>query len=285
MYRTNFNALKDYVGVTMERTQNIAFGTQVFVAKTGLLTTYPYNFTTGINFTVPKTHVSRQVVKDLDKVNFFLVSSFLEKRPSESFYLITNNNVALIQTGHSNGEAKPDEQKIIANVIFYCNQLLLSTYQMKDYGSIDYMAPNAPRIKGTMRRFQFYAEDRGSTYYYYAESFNKDDTNKNSVIDKSQTVQETICTGVKGYYYLFDDSPDTIITADNGNFTPHNIALSTLNKGFIHVAAVDYVGNISPTSTAEIHYEPKSKDVKRYLLNEVKKKSIYNIDRAFVCYK
>ena len=39
--------------------------------------------------------------------------------PAKSIYLSTYGNNAFIQTGHSNGSATEDEQKIIANIIFY----------------------------------------------------------------------------------------------------------------------------------------------------------------------
>ena len=43
----------------------------------------------------------------------------------------------MIQTGHSSGKATSDEQKVIANTIFYVNQLLFNRYNNKDYAAQD----------------------------------------------------------------------------------------------------------------------------------------------------
>ena len=47
-----------------------------------------------------------------------------ELNESSNFYLTTWNNTAMIQTGHSNGQSTPDEQKLLANTLFYLSQLI-----------------------------------------------------------------------------------------------------------------------------------------------------------------
>lgn len=55
----------------------------------------------------------------------------------------------MIQTGHSNGAATSDEQKILANLIFYMNQLLFNTYTTNDASAQDVAKPNNPSVSIT----------------------------------------------------------------------------------------------------------------------------------------
>ena len=48
-----------------------------------------------------------------------LIKKTVEVAKNNNFYLSTYNNTAMIQTGHSNCQATSDEQKIIANTIFF----------------------------------------------------------------------------------------------------------------------------------------------------------------------
>ena len=60
--------------------------------------------------------------------------------------MITYNNIAMIQTGHSNGAATSDEQKILSNLIFYMNQILFNMYYNVDYAAMDITPPTVPVI-------------------------------------------------------------------------------------------------------------------------------------------
>ena len=253
---SNFNQFADYIGITLNSSGSSSVGTQVFVGKTGLLTSYPYNFTTGVNFTVPTTHCTYQVVNNKDNINFYLVSSALQSNPEANAYLVTNNSVAMIQTGHSNGAATEDEQKIIMNLIFYCKQLTISDCNLTDYGSIDYEPPEAPSVIGTFGKFRLYANDRGTLYTYFVESFNKDDTSSQSVVGRSETRSISVSSGIKGFRYIFDTNINTEVNEDNSKFTDSNIIYSSKLEGYLHVCAVDFVGNIGPTTTIELRYEP-----------------------------
>ena len=58
-------------------------------------------------------------------------------------YLCTNNSLALIQTGHSSGQATDDERKILANTLFYLKQLTNQT-EAKDESFYDTEKPEKP---------------------------------------------------------------------------------------------------------------------------------------------
>ncbi len=63
---------------------------------------------------------------------------------TNNFYLTTWNNVAMIQTGHSNCAATPDEQKVLANTLFYLAQITTDK-SWNDHKGQDLDAPDRPR--------------------------------------------------------------------------------------------------------------------------------------------
>ena len=94
-------------------------------------------------------------------------------------------------------------------------------------------------------------EDNGTDYWHRLESWNAD-TYKRLLI--SDELKVNITTGLKGYYYYVDSSPNGVVTKSctyvNTNRTN---TIDLLSYGFetsyLHVAAVDYAGNISETYT------------------------------------
>lgn len=69
---------------------------------------------------IPKTHSTAQYVNKGDVwITLGAVEVTEEKAKNNYFYLETYKNTAIIQTGHSNCEASEDEQKVIANTIFF----------------------------------------------------------------------------------------------------------------------------------------------------------------------
>ena len=70
--------------------------------------------------TIPKTHSTNQhVIKGDVWVTLGDTRTTEEVAKQNAFYLETYNNTAIIQTGHSDNEATTDEQKMIANTIFF----------------------------------------------------------------------------------------------------------------------------------------------------------------------
>lgn len=111
----NFISLQDYVKVTA--TSDLAWNgsNQVKIIKKGIFTEYPYNIgNVNTTLTIPTTHNYGQIANGEIWLTFGGISN-LEK----NVYLTTYGSNALIQTGHSNGSATADEQKILANIVFY----------------------------------------------------------------------------------------------------------------------------------------------------------------------
>lgn len=263
----NFNKFAEDAGIIVYQYGGKKLSTEVTIAKEGLLTTYPNYLDKNKKFIVPETHISSQEVFDINNVNFFLHTVDLESRPNRSFYVTTKNNVGFIQTGHTYGQATDDEKKIIANLIFYCYQLVVSNGIMTDNGALDESPPTKPKIVGTYGEYGIFSEDEGTQYYYYVESYNKDNTTSGSHIGISSTVNDTITTGISKYCYTTDHNEDTEITHNNINSdtlcSSNKIIHSAVKNGYLHVCTVDNAGNISPTSTIRIKYTKISCDNKR----------------------
>lgn len=111
----NFISLKHHVALEMTEIDNTLRGTKVKIIKKGIFTRYPYDIgEEGTILTIPQTHVSGQ---NANGEVWLTIDGFSDKY--KSIYLSTYRYNAFIQTGHTNGSATADEQKIIANIIFY----------------------------------------------------------------------------------------------------------------------------------------------------------------------
>ena len=104
-------------------------GTTVVINTNSIFVKYPWNIgKIKTKLTIPYSHTVQQYVTN--NKNIYLKFNKIDNDLG-NFYLTVNDeyNVAMIQTGHSNGQATDDEQKIIANVIFY----MYSVYYKKTY--------------------------------------------------------------------------------------------------------------------------------------------------------
>lgn len=224
--------------------------TQVFISKKGLLTNYPWNIgDIGTKLVIPSTHSYGNGAYGDVWMQYDLSST-----ASNNFYLTTWNNTAMVQTGHSNATATPDEQKLLANTLFYLNQL--STDNFLDDNSGQDVAPPT-NIANTTHSFTengfininfANSEDIGSSYEYYVESQTKDDNS----LTLSNVVKTEIKTGLKGYSYVIDSNPNTIpdnVIEQVGNNT---ITVKTNNSQamYLHIKAIDNVDN----SSEVLHY-------------------------------
>ncbi len=100
--------------------------TKITVSKSGFISSFPWDLgDSGTELIVPFSHVSNQFhtgdiwFKYEPPDGFIDVTTVDGVSGTCNFYLGTYNNTAFIQTGHSNGTASPDEQKILANVFYY----------------------------------------------------------------------------------------------------------------------------------------------------------------------
>ena len=232
---------------------------QVAITKKGLFTTYPnYIGEIGTVLNIPYCHSWGQRIKAGYESNMWL--NYTQNSlygngvtyGGGNFYLISYNNLAMIQTGHSSGAATSDEQKILANLVFYMNQLLFNTYTTNDASAQDVAKPNTPNVSQNNSKMSYSAEDNGSTYWYYVESFSKDDTTASGLIDRSEKKSLTVTTGVKKYRYLFSNNATETLTTSKGIETTGTSVPVNYDYKYFHVAAVDGAGNIGATKSVEV---------------------------------
>lgn len=173
---------------------------------------------------------------------------------TNNFYLTTWNNTALIQTGHRNGEATADEQKILANTLFYLAQKSTAN-QFDDRKSQDVASPNA--VNGGIvaaagsspdkKQISWTAaEDNGSSYHYYLKAFSYADGSSRESIP----VSATVTTGIKGYAVVVDEDPGSA-PGNAITTTTASLEVDGLQAGrtyYAHIKAIDNAGNESTVS-------------------------------------
>ena len=165
-------------------------------------------------------------------------------------------------TGHSNGLATEDEQKILANTIFYTYQLTNKDKHLDRSGQ-DVGCPGLPYITVDVenRIVQLNSLDTGSEYTYFVRANMEDNTNI-----ETNKVTQSITTGVKGYYYIFDNKAFTEINdIKKAKYTEGAIDASELEgKTYLHTFAIDGAGNhssivhINVDAIPEIIRQPES---------------------------
>lgn len=245
-------------------------GDKVTIKKKGLLTNYPWNIEdtksakeldrdNNVILSVPISHsTSNFAFGDIwmtysDNVKYSNSNFPDNLNVNANYYLTTYNNTAMIQTGHSNGTATPDEQKVLANTLFYLAQVTEDT-NWDDHKGQDLKAPTKPELKSVIKNSNRNkitisydeSQDIGSNYDYYVEAKEKNTSN----IVKSDIKTINITSGLKGYSIVIDQNENTIPDAVvETTSTEYEVDNTFGNDFYIHVAAVDNAGNVSEVST------------------------------------
>ena len=254
--QTNFSYLAEKY-LPMHWHEGIFIGsTTVKITKKGLLTQYPWDLgPVGTTYTIPSTHTWGQVLDDTSNVwmNFDGVE---ETVAGSNFYVVSNNNVSMIMTGHTNGESTEAEQKILANLLFYNYQLTFAT-NVTDYSGMDLASPSIPVVDITGDysnvHLSFSSTDNGSTYHYYIEGYNKIDMT--TVTARSNVASATVIAGLKGFYYIIDTNENIDFSNTSATFTTNDeidLSGSYLRK-YLHIKAVDLYNNESSVKTYQIN--------------------------------
>ena len=237
--------------------------TSVSIVKKGLLTNYPWVIgNVGTKLTIPLSHTTNQFAYGdvWLQYNPPFSTTFPGPQTTDSngketnnFYLTTWSNVAMIQTGHSEGQATPDEQKVLANCLFYLAQLTVNT-SWNDHKGQDLAAPNTPSVTGvsltsSQCTINYTSQDNAMGYQYYVEAIGQNDSQKYD----SPIISTSIKSGLAGYSISVDNNPSGVpsssITATASSYTFSRPA----GAGFyIHVAAVDNAKNVSPVTTYHV---------------------------------
>ncbi len=143
---------------------------------------------------------------------------------------------------------------------------LFETTSYIDEMAQDMNAPEIPNIEiGNINvetnkiPVAFSSNDKGNKYLFYVSAVDKMD--KNEILSVSNQREETVITGMKGYYYVIDENEinDFNVNEDTVNYVEQsNIELDLENNGkYIHVKAVDVAGNVGNEQTARIYITSK----------------------------
>lgn len=280
-YEPNYNFAKfaDQLGILVNNDDTYVATTSVSVVKIGALTNFPWNIRGVLN--IPTCHSSGQYVGGSLPAKEWLTLNAPQLIDEETgahsnFYLVTNDNLGMIQTGHSTGQATDDERKVLANTLFYLHQLSDLT-TAKDSSFYDVDAPDTPNvtageISGMTVPLSMDSKDNGTVYEYYIAAEPSAD---NGEIVKSNVVNETAFADMKGFVVEVNESdqpsPELIQYDENNEHITNVIPcdaegkLSTAaeipdygNQYYIHVFAVDNADNISeeviiPVGSAKIN--------------------------------
>lgn len=215
-------------------------GDKIEIAKTGALMNYPWIIKNPL--TIPYTHTAAQIAYG-DVWFTFKDGEWFNGRSTPpdaadvgngavNFYLTTWNNIGIIQTGHSKGEATSDEQKILANVLFNLAQKTTDT-KLTDKGGQDITPPTQSQIKevkissDNKVKVKFEkSEDQGTKYIYKVKAA---DINNAAVTIESQEAEAMIKVGLKGYI---------AIASNNANLTDSDLkAMKANEQGIVSVDA------------------------------------------------
>lgn len=257
----NFFKLAHYCDIQTIPHYTVLGSSQIKVFKKGLLTNYPWKIgDVGTVLNVPMSHSNQFAFGDVWMTYQppYTYSGSAEAtgqngQGTNTFYLTSWSNCAMIQTGHSNGEATPDEQRVTANTLFYLAQITTDT-SWNDHKGQDLDAPDRPTISGvthnsdrTQYTVNYSSQDNATGYQYYVEATGQNDGAKYD----SPVISTSLKTRMKGYSIIVDDKPDT---APNGSITTtsdsYTFPRPSGSSFYIHIAAVDNAGNIS----AVAHY-------------------------------
>ncbi|MGY3777475.1 DUF5057 domain-containing protein [Isobaculum melis] len=304
----NFNSFKDYLGITTFSLGNhnnpwgkeLRMGsTQVRVVNNGYLMKYPHELANSVTLNIPYAHSAAQMTRAVDNTRWLeFLPPFGIADPNyrngtlindatygtNNHYLITKENIGLIQTGHSNGASTKDEMRILVNTIYNLAQVSLVTYG-NDQTVIDDVAPEPPSLEwGDAAAGHSYEDfpisikgkDKGKPYQWYvlAETYERTLT--------SDVVMNNVKSNIAGYFYVVDDQQtsnlkqvvegqkdeygriskekyDFYVAPENSTaleyetkaVIPHFNGATDANK-FVHVVAVDRANNISEVSTKQV---------------------------------
>lgn len=268
----NFTRFADQLGIIAKLDTRFTATSSVSVVKIGTMTNYPWVLRGTLE--VPPCHSYGQYVggtlKGTEWMTLNATQYFDEETGAHSnFYLVTNNNLGMIQTGHSNGQATDDERKVLANTLFYLYQISRLT-TAKDTSFYDITAPDQPDasvkpLENGAYEIQAKSKDNGTTYEYVIVASPANGENKTL---SSNTITREVKSGLAGFVAAFspsDKSDPSLVKFDEtgdhvlnlqpadtlGNAVITAMPESADDGRYIHVFAIDKANNISEEYIAE----------------------------------
>ena len=290
---TENNRLAPYLGIGLRNlhvlNEGYPMSNKVTVVNNGYLMKYPHELENDQELTIPDTHSFGQVAGSAHNGTIWLefkdysilsgTTTHIQPDSTTNFYLVTNGNAGMIQTGHSNGSSTIDERKIIANTLYNLAQVTLES-KANDYTVSDNVKPEKPDFiircgdEGNIN-LRVDAKDKGKEYQWYIEA-----NTKSSGVKTSDRVKETITSNIAGYFYEVSDSPtstlatqveakkdafgridsneyDIYVAPDDNSVNYETAAAFTLSEKntsgkYVHIVAVDRANNVGEVTSKQI---------------------------------
>lgn len=249
------------------------------VIDTGFLTSRPWDLN-GKTLSIPTTHVLGQRVLAGSNARVWMQMSdgagnvqgirFTQGNGTDNYYLVTNGSNAMIQTGHSSGQATVDECKVFANTLLYIAQGSRYT-SGSDLSFADEDAPSAAnaslrRVNLTPDGWHYSATlnlrgsvDAGTQFAYkiqgipqatlqnapeYVEVWSDPETLDDAPADKTASLVQTALSGLRGYY----------VRAVDTNKDPVAITKSQVNASQI-IPASNSTDTVTYTSAQNLNLD------------------------------
>lgn len=275
-----------YVGIITDTEYQMHECNHVIIAKTGVFTTYPWDISKDLitsgekkYLEIPTSHCLGQhatgdiwlkfdTTYESEDKNFYLTTYRNEDSISET----KNGMCAMIQTGHRGGEAKPAEEKVIANLIFYVATVDDINGKLTDMDFIDKDAPTVNIADSNIViatdkvTINFTAEDKGTEYKYKVTGVNNVDK---SEIKSEERIVKRSATGIAKFEYVIDGSEEI----SEEEFEK--------NKQTIQVTEVDGKKPVSIEETIDCTIEDLGKRPETYLHIRAIDAATSNIEASF----
>ena len=247
------------------------------VIKKGLITMFPYELKKE-PFSILRSTVVTNATKGNTWINLINGSDGWNRGPTENYYnaggignpyyfLTTYNNTATTTFYREYGNVSEEEQKILANTIYYLKQKT-QRKESKVYFTQDI---NAPKIENIELNYNnendnidviCSAQDLGSVYSYYVEAYDENNkkvekiselkayynNNEFSATTNKDVNIEIAASEIDKYYYIVNNDSNIlnfdINNAKTTEIDKFTIATEDVGK-YIHIKAIDKKGNIS----------------------------------------
>ena len=253
-----FNQLKDTANTKVQtKTGEIPWigSTTVRVVKKGYLTKYPYDIEER-NLTIPYSHTTGEAAYGDIWLRYVHTDGQEQGENANNNYFITTwNNCAVTRTGHSNCAATPDEQKILANVLWYLGQVTEDP-EVHVHTAEDLKGPDKPLVSITADEEQtkfsigIKVEDRGNLYEFQIKGTTA------YHVKWSNTVTQEVKVGVKGFAWIITDSPnlttEQLESLKEIKDLPEEIDYSTNANKWLHVRGIDWEENLGEIATVQL---------------------------------
>lgn len=278
----NFAKFSEQLGILVKDKFYQSNTNKAEICNTGFLTSYPWKISGTLN--IPATHSVGQFCGGTLEGTVWvkLLNSYVQTDGATGArtdaYLVTNNQLGLIMTGHSTNQATDDERKILANTLFYLKQVSSET-ELCDCSFIDEAAPEKVRAASAVSACEadkfrlsttLEAADRGTNYQYYAEAQPERSSGREN--EASNHISAEALSGIRGYVYEINTNPEAmpeLITyeadgrtvygvteaAEDGRLVFETPELSCEETYYLHAYAVDWANCVSEELVEKLSWQ------------------------------